>query len=82
MPLISLLLFVGRAENFRSFGLRLGPNVTEYAVGKLPDVRYDLPPSWAGQVYIPGTKNGELFFWLFQAEYESEDLISKLATNR
>lgn len=38
VPLISLLLFVGRAENFRSFGLRIGPYVTEYTVGKLPDV--------------------------------------------
>ncbi|MCJ1348723.1 hypothetical protein MMC31_006956 [Peltigera leucophlebia] len=75
VPLIFLLLCVRRAENFSSFGLRLGPNVTEYAVGKLPDVRYDLPPSWAGQVYIPGTKKDELFFWLFQAEFESEDLI-------
>lgn len=58
----------------------LGQDVTKYYVHSLPNVTFSLPPSWAGQIPIPGVSNDELFFWLFQAEHHnvSQNLISKL----
>ncbi len=57
----------------------LNPNVTHFAVHSLPNVGFNLPPSWAGQISIPGVADDQLFFWLFQAEDRnaSENLISK-----
>ena len=59
--------------------LDFGSGANEYAVCCLPDVNFSLPASWAGQIPIPGTKNDELFFWLFEAEEQtrSDDLISE-----
>ena len=58
------------------FARSLGPNVHKYAVGKLPDVDHKLTPSWAGQIPVQGTKDDELFFWLFEAETQSNELLS------
>ena len=57
----------------------LNPDVTHFAVDSLPNVTFSLPPSWAGQISIPGLADDQLFFWLFQAEDRnaSENLISK-----
>lgn len=49
-----------------------------YHVGSLPGINFPLPNSWAGQIRIPGTKDDELFFWLFgteDAQYD-DNLIS------
>ncbi|KAL9023476.1 MAG: hypothetical protein Q9196_007179 [Gyalolechia fulgens] len=45
----------------------INPNVTQFAVGSLPNVTFALPPNWAGHIPIPGPGNNKLFFWLFQA---------------
>ena len=57
-----------------------GTNITRYAVIGLPDVTYSIPNSWAGLIGIPGTQDGALFFWLFEAENQAQhnNLISKL----
>lgn len=52
------------------------PNLTKFAVGGLPNVNYQLPASWAGQISIPSSRDNKLFFWLFQAESPSDNLIS------
>ena len=57
--------------------MSLSQNVQKYAVGALPDITFKMPTSWAGQIQVPATDNDELFFWLFQAEQPSNDLISK-----
>lgn len=59
--------------------LDFGASANKYAVGCLPEVDFDLPASWAGQIPIPNTTNDELFFWLFEAENQdlSDNLISK-----
>lgn len=56
----------------------LSPNITQFAVQSLPNVSFPVPPSWAGQIPIPGTSDNQLFFWLFQAECQnaSQNLIS------
>ena len=56
--------------------MQLGPNITRFAVGRLPDVDFTLPSSWAGQIASPSSQDNKLFFWLFQAESPSDDLIS------
>ncbi|MCJ1364715.1 hypothetical protein MMC16_003831 [Acarospora aff. strigata] len=38
-----------------------------FAVKHLPNVNFQIPQSWAGEILIPGTQD-ELFFWLFAAE--------------
>ncbi|KAL9013125.1 MAG: hypothetical protein Q9173_002168 [Seirophora scorigena] len=50
---------------------------THFAVHSLPNVSFPLPPSWAGQIPIPGPSDDQLFFWLFQAESQdaSQNLI-------
>ncbi|MCJ1256944.1 hypothetical protein MMC24_004769 [Lignoscripta atroalba] len=61
----------------QSLRTSFGPDTDKYAVGILPNVNYKLPPSWAGQIAIPGTTDNELFFWLFKAESraQSDNLI-------
>lgn len=56
-----------------------GRDVSEYAVGNLPNVNFDLSASWAGQISVPNTSNAELFFWLFEAEVvgQCDNLISR-----
>lgn len=51
-------------------------------VGNLPNVDFDLPRSWAGQIPVANTSNDELFFWLFAAENQapSANLISRSLT--
>lgn len=75
--------FLSLAGSSHGYGVKnhhleiaLGPAVQQYAVGALPSVNFQMPTSWAGQIPIPGTPNDELFFWLFQAEEPSNDLIS------
>ncbi|KAL8996419.1 MAG: hypothetical protein Q9169_004067 [Polycauliona sp. 2 TL-2023] len=55
-------------------------NISRFAVHSLPNVTFQVPPSWAGQIPIPGVPDDRLFFWLFQAENKSasENLISKI----
>ncbi len=50
-----------------------------YLVESLPNVTFQLPPSWAGQIPVPSITNDELFFWLFEAEdrTKSNDFISE-----
>ena len=57
----------------------LGTDIARYAVHSLPNICFSLPPSWAGQIPVPGVSNDELFFWLFEAEghYASSNFISK-----
>ncbi|KAL6714868.1 hypothetical protein ACLMJK_007128 [Lecanora helva] len=57
--------------------LEFGPRASKYAVGCLPDVKFELPASWAGQIPLSNTTNDELFFWLFEAEHQdqSDNLI-------
>lgn len=52
---------------------------SDYLVGSLPDVAFQLPLNWAGQIPVPSITNDELFFWLFEAEDQtkSNDFISK-----
>lgn len=63
-----------------NFSMGLGPSVIPYLVGDLPDVQYKLPLSWAGQIHIPNNKTSKLFFWLFEAETQSNNLISQYFT--
>lgn len=79
MQLIFLLPLAGADSGY--FSSSLGPSVQKYAVGKLPQVSYELNPSWAGQIRVPGKKDDQLFFWLFEAESESQDLISMVILN-
>ena len=53
----------------------IGRNASKYAVVALPHAEF-LPKSWAGSISIPNTSNDELFFWLFQAEIPTNNLIS------
>lgn len=81
MYLLFLLPHVHAGADSPFFSKSLGPSVQKYAVGKLPNVSYELTASWAGQVRVPGKKDNELFFWLFEAEVESQDLISMVTLN-
>lgn len=56
----------------------LDPDAQRYAVGQLPNVSFQMPTSWAGQLSVPGRGDDQLFFWLFQSEKPSADLIRKL----
>ncbi|KAJ5787208.1 Peptidase S10 serine carboxypeptidase [Penicillium paradoxum] len=48
-------------------------NTSRFEVHSLPGVS-DLPPSWAGRLPVPGTKDGnDIFFWLFQTEQPAYD---------
>lgn len=78
---IFLLPHAHVAANSGDFSMSLGPTVHRYAVGELPLVSYELPASWAGQLRVPGKSDDELFFWLFEAESESSDLISMVTLN-
>lgn len=71
---LSALLSLGHSTPIdRDFA---GPNLAKFAVGHLPNVTFNLPASWAGQISIPGSEDDNLFFWLFQAESPSDTLIS------
>lgn len=63
----------------KTYGFSFGPNSNLFAVGDLSGINFQVPQSWAGQVPVPEMANDELFFWLFQAEKPSNDLISKEA---
>ena len=78
---VFLLPHAHAAASSGDFSMSLGPRVQKYAVGELPLVSYELPASWAGQIRVPGKKDDELFFWLFEAESKSSDLISMVALN-
>lgn len=82
VQLIFLLPHARAGADSGHFSTSLGPSVQRYAVGKLPQVSYQLNSSWSGQIGIPGKKGDELFFWLFEAESESQDVISMLAVNQ
>lgn len=73
-----LLIFSSHAGGTQDFVSSLGRNASEYAVGALPHAAF-LPKSWAGPISVPNTTNDELFFWLFQAETETDNLISARA---
>ena len=77
LHLLTLLTLTYTDGDFSSFSKSLGPNIDRYAVGSLPNVSFPLPRSWAGRIHIPNAKDDELFFWLFDAEMPSNDLISK-----
>lgn len=61
----------------RDITQEFGPNITRFAVHDLPEVNFSIPASWAGQIPIPNSIDNQLFFWLFEAESASDDLISK-----
>ena len=61
----------------KAYGYSFGPNSNLFAVGKLPGINFSIPQGWAGQIPVPDMANDELFFWLFQAEKPSNDLISE-----
>lgn len=59
----------------------LDPNGTasEYLVHDLPNVTFQLPLNWAGQIEVPQIADTEFFFWLFEAENQTNtnDFISE-----
>ena len=71
--------FAVRSSTSSCLDLGGGRDVSEYAVGNLPNVSFELPASWAGQISVPNTANDELFFWLFEAEVagQCDNLISR-----
>lgn len=70
----ALLISLFVCGDATSHGLR----TSKYAVGQLPNLTFQPPSSWAGEICIPGTQD-ELFFWLFQGETASanSNLISE-----
>ncbi len=74
--------FSHASRSVNSSYLDFGPAVDKYMVGNLPNVNFDLPGSWAGQIPVANTSNDELFFWLFAAENQapSANLISRSLT--
>ena len=70
---------VVRSSTSSCLDLGGGRDVSKYAVGNLPNVNFELPASWAGQISVPNTANDELFFWLFEAEVvgQCDNLISR-----
>ena len=86
---LSLYVIATLGQNLENFtvpsptslcrGLGEGRDASKYAVGSLPNVNFDLPASWAGQISVPNTPNDELFFWLFEAEVpgQCDNLISR-----
>lgn len=66
------------ATSNRQQGLSQGANAQKYLVNALPNVMFNMSMNWAGQISIAGTADDELFFWLFEAEKPSNDLISRL----
>ena len=64
-------------SNARPSCLDLGAGASNYAVNGLPNVKFSFPASWAGQIPVPNTANDDLFFWLFDAEAQCENLTSK-----
>ncbi len=86
---LSLYVIVTLGQNTEKFTVRSstslcldlagGRDASEYAVDNLPNVNFDLPASWAGQISVPNTANDELFFWLFEAEVagQCDNLISR-----
>lgn len=50
-----------------------------YLVHNLPNVTFQLPLSWAGQIQVPKIANTGFFFWLFEAESQAntDDFISE-----
>lgn len=81
VSLVLLLIASLAPRSVNSSYLEFGPAVNRYSVGELPDVNFNLPASWAGQIPVPTTNNSndELFFWLFEAETQvpSANLISR-----
>lgn len=73
--MLLLLIFSSHVGGTQNFVTSLGRNASEYAVGALPHATF-LPKSWAGPISVPNTTNDEFFFWLFQAETETDNLIS------
>ena len=78
--------FAVRSATSLCLDLGRGRAASKYAVGSLPNVNFDLPASWAGQISVPNTAKNELFFWLFEAQVagQCDDLISRclLATGK
>ena len=86
---LSLYVIATRGQDTEEFTIRSsislchdlgeGGDASKYTVGSLPNVEFDLPASWAGQVSVPNTLNDELFFWLFEAEVagQCDNLISR-----
>jgi len=54
-------------------------SASSYLVEDLPNVTFQLPLNWAGQIPVPSNTSDELFFWLFEAEGQtkSEEFISE-----
>ena len=75
--LVRLLLLVmsSLAGTTHKSATSIGRNASKYAVVALPHAEF-LPKSWAGPISIPNTFDDELFFWLFQAEIPTNNLIS------
>lgn len=86
---LSLYVIVTLVQHTEEFAVRpstslcpelgQGRDVSEYAVGNLPNVDFNLTASWAGQISVPNSANDELFFWLFEAEVagQCDNLISR-----
>lgn len=81
VQLIVLLAPAHAGANAGYLSRSLRSRVQKFAVGKLPHVSYELTPSWAGQLGVPGKKDDKVFFWLFEAERDSRDLISMVPWN-
>ena len=86
---LSLYVIVTLAQHTEEFAVRpssslclelgQGRDVSEYAVVNLPNVNFNPPASWAGQISVPNSVNDELFFWLFETEVagQCDNLISR-----
>ena len=79
MPLVSFLLLISLFACHAA--VCQGLEDSKYAVSQLPNLSFQLPSSWAGEIRIPGTED-ELFFWLFAGETSKveENLISENLT--
>ncbi|KAI9761163.1 MAG: hypothetical protein M4579_001210 [Chaenotheca gracillima] len=54
-----------------------GADISAFEVHSLPEVHFDVPRSYAGEIPIPGKSDDNLFFWLFESENaaQSNELI-------
>ena len=76
--LVTVFTINGNAASINRSNPFFGLDVGRFSVGKLPEVHFDLPASFAGQVAIPGTLDSSLFFWLVEADHKAnrDKLIS------
>lgn len=78
LTIIANIAYVYSGSNVNTSCLDPERRASDYLVESLPNITFQLPLSWAGQISVPSITNDELFFWLFEAEdhTKSDDFIS------